>query len=66
MWLGMCKDIQELVRMCINFSTSLHMSKYISNIILLVMLKCEVLVRATYDYVYTLLILGAHSQQRLW
>ena len=66
MWLGMCKDIQELVRMCINFSTSLHMSKYISNIILLVMLKCEVLVRATYDYVYTLLILGAYSQQGLW
>ena len=66
MWLGMCKDIQELVRMCINFSTSLHMSQYISNIILLVILKCEVLVRATYDYVYTLLILGAHSQQRLW
>ena len=65
MWLGMCKDIQELVCMCINFSTSLHMSKYISNI-LLVMLKCDVLVRATYDYVYTLLILGAHSQQGLW
>ena len=64
MWLGMCKDIQELVCMCINFSTSLHMSKYISNI-LLVMLKCDVLVRATYDYVYTLLILGAHSQQGL-
>ena len=64
MWLGMCKDIQELVCMCINFSTSLHMSKYISNI-LLVMLKCDVLVRATYDYVYTLLILGAHSQQEL-
>ena len=65
MLLGMCKDIQELVCMCINFSTSLHMSKYISNI-LLVMLKCDVLVRATYDYVYTLLILGAHSQQGLW
>ena len=41
MWLGMCKDIQELVHMYINFSTSLHMSKYVN--ILLVMLKCEVL-----------------------
>ena len=45
MWLGVCKDIEELVHMYINFSSSLHMSKYVSNI-LLVMLNCEVLVRA--------------------
>ena len=71
MWLGMCKDIQELVHMYINFSTSLHMSKYVSNnnIILLVMLKCEVLYSQSLlmiMYNYTLLILGVHSQQGLW